>query len=148
MNRLIPALLLAAAAALAAPAEQKKADPEPDGALKVRPLKVTKAPMDKAGGKEAVVLDSKAAVEKAYGKEVAAEIDKQVKFTTEAVIAVSYNVSGPPYPKLEHEVKKKDKAVEFYYTPNKGPSGLALKLGLEFFAVPKGTRARYLGAKK
>lgn len=148
MHRLIPAMILAGAVALPALADEKKADAEPATAIKVRPLKVKKVPFGKGGGKLATVYDSKAALEKAYGQELAAELGKQVKFPKEVVIAVSYSVSGPPYPKLEHEVKKKDKMVEFYFTPNKGPSGLALKLGLEFFAVPKGAKAKYVGPKK
>jgi hypothetical protein len=149
MLRLVPAMILAGAVALPALAEdKKKADAEPASEIKVRSLKVKQVPAGKGGGKEATVYESKAALEKAMGKDLAAELDKQVKFPGEAVVAVSYSVSGPPYPKLEHEVKKKDKTVEFYYTPNKGPSGLALKLGLEFFAVPKGAKAKYIGAKK
>lgn len=149
MRRLIPALVLTGALALPAWSdEQKQSDPEPGRMIKVRALKVTKVPMGKGGGKDAAVIDSQAALEKVYGKELAAEVGKQVKFPAEVVLAVSYNVSGPPYPKLEHEVKQKDRTVEFYYKPNKGPSGLALKMGLEFFAAPKGTKAKYLGAKK
>lgn len=149
MTRQIPAMMLAGVLALPAlAADDKTGDPEPAGAIKVRPLTVKMVPFGKGGGSLATVYDSKAALEKAYGKELAAELDKQVKFPNEAVIAVSYNLSGPPFPKLEHQVNKKSREVEFFYTPNKGPSGLALKLGLEFFAAPKGTKAKYTGAKK
>src|SRR5262245_20725859 len=101
MTRFFPALALAGALALPPlAADDKKTDPEPVGDLKVRALKVKKVPLGKGGGKDAKVYDRKAALEKALGKELAAELDKQVKFPGEAVIAVSYSVSGPPYPKL------------------------------------------------
>src|SRR5262245_4756796 len=125
MTRFIPTMILAGALVLPALADDKKTEPEP--AVKVRALTVKKVPVGKGGGDKATVYENKAALEKAYGKELAAELDKQVKFPGESVIAVGYEVSGPPFPKLEHEIKKNDKTVEFSYTPNKGVSGLALK---------------------
>ncbi len=137
----IAALCLVALAA-------RSADPEPASPVKVRALTIkTAAPPDLGGGKDAKVYTSEADLAKATTKEIAAEVAKAVKFADESVVVVSYGVSGPPFPKLEHEVSKKGKSVEFYYKAPKGPTGLALKLGLDFFAVTKGTTVKYVGAR-
>ena len=91
-----------------------------------------------------------AELEKLVGKDPAREMGKQVKFATEQVVIVSYSTGGPPFGMLKHEIKGKDrKSVEFYVQEPKGlgKRGQALKVGLEYFAVTRGTPVKFAGAK-
>jgi len=125
--------------------------PEPPVATpKVRALKATRPLFKQLGGKNKVMVAKTAAeLDKLLGKVLATELGKQVKFATEQVVIVSYQTSGPTFGILKHEVKGKDKkTVEFYVQEPKGvPRGQALKLGLEYFAVTKGTPVKYAGTK-
>lgn len=136
-----------AALLLAAPVV-RAAEPEPDAPIKVRALAVKgMLPLGLGGGKVAKAFTNEADLARATNKALAAELSKSVKWDRESVVMVSYGVSGPPFPALEHEVKKKERLVEFYYKEPKGPRNLALKLGLEFFAVTKGASVKYVGAR-
>ena len=84
---------------------------------------------------------------KATTKEVAAELAKAVRFGSESVVVVRFRVAGAATPKLEHKVKAKERAVEFSQPMPKGFGGLALLVGVEYFAVTKGAKVSYVGVR-
>ena len=92
------------------------------------------------GGHEATVLASADGARRVLGKDLGDEVTKQVDFAREDVVLVSWRTSGPPFGVLRHEVKPKEKAVEFYVKapPPGRPRGEALSTGLDVFAVPRG----------
>lgn len=126
-------------------------DAEPAGKpIKARALKVSERPFELGGKDKLTAFKTEAELEKAVGKKLAAELARQVKFADEQVVVVSYFTSGPPFGELKHEVKGKGKkaAVEFYCKePAVAQRGEAAKIGLDFFAVPKGVAVKYLGKK-
>jgi hypothetical protein len=84
-------------------------------------------------------FESLEALKKALGEQIGATLGKGVDFAKEQVVQVRYNTSGPPFGTLEFEVDEKKKAVEFYVKePKVNVRGQALKLGREFFVVPRG----------
>jgi len=141
------ALLLGLAASAADP---PKADAEPAGPIKVRRLTkdIPANARPRFGGKEVTTFTSLAELEKAFDKAAAAKLAKHVKFPGEVVVRIIYEVGGPPFPALEHEVEKKKSQVTFFFKYPPGDRDSALRLGVAFFVVPKGTTVKYIGEKK
>jgi hypothetical protein len=77
------------------------------------------------------------AVEKLVGKDAAKSLIDAVDFTKEAIVLVSWSTSGPPDGKLQHGLK--DKNLQFYVQgpPGGGARGQRLRIGADFFAVPR-----------
>jgi hypothetical protein len=111
----------------------------------VRPLKFKPADptaIFTLGGKaNATALADAAAVEKLIGKASAKGLVDQVNFEKEAIVFVSWNTSGPPDGNLMHEFKGdgKDRKLTFYVQgpPGGGARGQRLRIGADFFAVPR-----------
>ncbi|MBI3821324.1 MAG: hypothetical protein HY289_01445 [Planctomycetes bacterium] len=130
-----------------------KAAVEPKKAAKpqeVRPLKFT--PKDPTigftiGGKNMVTpLADADAVIKLVGKEAAAGLTDAVNFETHRIVLVSWQTSGPPDGALTYEFKGegKDRALIFYVkAPNVAARGERLRLGADFFAVPRDVAVKY-----
>src|SRR5262245_37651663 len=107
---LTPAILLGLALA---GADAPKADPESAG-----PIKITERTKNIPGGAKArgrgtgvTTFTSLADLEKAFGKEGAARLAKQVKFPGEVAARIAYEVGGPPFPDLQHTIDKKKREV-------------------------------------
>jgi len=142
------AALITAAVAFA-PADDKKPDKD---TLEVRKLDagLLKGVKLDVGAKAGVTtLSSEEDAAKLLGKDAAQNLAKEVDFTKEEVAFVSFQTGGPPFGQLKYEADAKEKKVEFYVDEPKGGGarGRALKLGRELFAVPKGTKTTFGGAK-
>jgi hypothetical protein len=93
------------------------------------------------GGKANVtVLKDAAAVEKLVGK-AAKQLVDQVNFEFESIAFVSWNTSGPPDGKLMYETTgtPKNPKHTFYVKgpPGGGARGQRLRIGADFYAVPR-----------
>jgi hypothetical protein len=99
----------------------------------VRPLTLP-AHVFPGGQFDSPVIRSRADLEKAVGPQVAAHLAQQVDFDKQSIVAMQYETGGPPFGKPKYQ-------IEFYvHGPTIGPGearGMALKLGLDFFAVPR-----------
>src|SRR5262249_43050285 len=98
------------------------------------------------GGRKILALDSLQELEKLVGAKAAPQLAKQVDFAKEHILFVSWSTSGPPFGTLKFEVKAGDKthAVEFYIQePKAKVRGEALRIGADYFAVPKGVNGRF-----
>ncbi|MSQ96735.1 MAG: hypothetical protein EXR98_19575 [Gemmataceae bacterium] len=93
------------------------------------------------GGKaNATKLANAAAVEKLVGKASAKALIDQVDFDKEMIVFVSWNTSGPPDGKLQHEVKGPgdDRKLTFFVQgPPGSVRGQRQRIGADFFAVPR-----------
>jgi hypothetical protein len=110
----------------------------------VRPLKFKPKDPAKAfgiGGRNKVTpLTDAEAVEKLVGKDSAKGLIDAVNFDKEMIVLVSWSTSGPPDGTLKHEVKGegKDRKLTFYVqAPAAKARGERLRLGADFFAVPR-----------
>ncbi len=111
----------------------------------VRPLKFMPADptiVFTLGGKaNAITLADAAAVEKLVGKASSRALIELVNFEKEMIVFVSWNTSGPPDGKLQHELKGNDenRKLTFYVQgpPGGGARGQRLRIGADFFAVPR-----------
>jgi len=87
------------------------------------------------------------AVEKLLGKNNAKALIASVDFDKEQLVLVSWSTSGPPDGVLRHEMKgdAKDRKVTFYVQgpPGGGVRGQRLRLGADFFAVPRSVTVVY-----
>jgi hypothetical protein len=132
---------LAAIACVALNEAASQPDKKPEVKLAVRALKFE--PKDPTisfgiGGKnKATTFADAAAVEKVVGKDAAKKLLEGVDFTKDQVVLVSWSTGGPPDGTLMYEGK--DTKVTFYV---QGPIGAQrrgerLRIGADFFAVPK-----------
>lgn len=134
------------------------AAPAPEEApIVVRHLKFTPPGPDATGGRllgggaEAKVLAGVEELAKLVGKKSADELTKQADLTKEVIVFVSWSSSGPPFGTLQQDVKGKDKErrVEFYVKePAAKVRGQALKLGADFYAVPRGVPVKFAGTRQ
>jgi hypothetical protein len=147
------AAILALFATLAAVTIAEEEAPDKGKKDPVRALKHKAFPMMQAGAPAGPVLKTREELEKFAGAEAAKEIGKDVDFAKESVVAMQYETGGPPFGQPAWRIKKKDDKlhVEFFVKePEIGPDearGLALKLGLDFFAVPKGSEVKITAAE-
>ncbi len=139
-NRLALGIVLLTAVACLA----RAGDPAKKGDTGVRHLKIDRKDLPVppiGGGSETKLLKSQAEVEKLAGKRAADTLAKMVDFSREKVVFVSWNTGGPPFGELKFEVKGagKDRQVVFFVQepPGKGPRGQALRIGGDFYAVPR-----------
>ena len=113
----------------------------------VRPLKFKAADptiLFNLGGKaSATALADAGSVEKLVGKQSAKDLIDQANFEKEMIVFVSWNTSGPPDGKLMHELK--DRKLTFYVQGPKGGGarGQRLRIGADFFAVPRGVNVAF-----
>jgi biotin carboxylase len=113
--------------------------------VEVKPLTVKNLPITVGGGSAVTVIKSTQELQKVAGKKAAEELASQVDFQKQDIVFVSWTTAGPPFGKLEFEVigKGKELAVEFYIRePKVNARGQAARIGADFFAVPKETKAR------
>lgn len=94
------------------------------------------------GGKaNAIKLADADAVVKLVGKASSKALIDLVNFEKEMIVFVSWNTSGPPDGKLQHELKGTgaDRKLTFYVQgpPGGGARGQRLRIGADFFAVPR-----------
>jgi hypothetical protein len=141
-----PAMFLGLALAAA---DAPKADAEPAGPLKVRQLTkdVPAGPKARGAGKAVTTFATLAELEKAFGKQDAARLAKQVKFPGEVLVRIAYEAEGS-IPDLEHEIDRKKRQVTFFFKYPPGARDSVLKLGVAYYVVPKGTTVKYIGEKK
>ena len=98
------------------------------------------------GGRKILALDTVQELEKLVGAKAAPQLAKQVDFAKERILFVSWSTSGPPFGTLKFEVKAEDKShvVEFcIQEPKAKVRGEALRLGADYFAVPKVVNGRF-----
>jgi hypothetical protein len=119
-------------------------DPAKKGETGVRHLRIDRKDLPFppiGGGSETKILKSQEEVEKVAGAKAATALAKLVDFAKESVVFVSWQTGGPPFGELKYEIKGKDKdrQLVFYVQepPGKGPRGQALRIGGDFFAVPR-----------
>ncbi|HZZ80925.1 MAG TPA: hypothetical protein VFE62_20655 [Gemmataceae bacterium] len=120
----------------------KKADAKPA----VRALKFSaKDPslVFKIGAKGKVtVLEDAAAVEKLVGKESAKQLVDAVDFTKDKIAFVSWSTGGPPDGKLTY--RGKENMITFYVqAPQAKARGERLRIGADFFAVPRNFKVAF-----
>jgi hypothetical protein len=141
MNRhwIVCAALVFAVALAPWVAAQDEKDKVPVRPLKFMPKDPTKG--FSIGGRNKVTpLANAEAVEKLVGKESANGLIDAVNFDKEMIVLVSWSTSGPPDGTLKHEVKGagKDRKLTFYVqAPAAKARGERLRLGADFFAVPR-----------
>jgi hypothetical protein len=122
-----------------------------DEKIVVRPLKLVVkdfAVIGRIGGQNKLTtLADATAVEKLLGKDAAKSLGDQADFAKEQIVLVSWGTSGPPDGMLKHEIKgmDKDRKLIFYVQGPVGAMvrGQRLRLGADFFAVPKGVAVSF-----
>jgi len=80
------------------------------------------------------------------GPKGAPQLAKQVDFAKEQILFVRWSSSGPPFGTLRYDVKAEGKThvVEFHIQePKAKVRGEALRIGADYFAVPKGINGRF-----
>jgi hypothetical protein len=117
------------------------AEPAQPGARKLT-LPADAGPITVQGKPGARVIDL-AEVDKTWGKKAADELKKLYDPEKEDLVVVRWTTGGPPFGTLEWRVGKESGKIEFYVkepnVPPGSPRGRALKLGQDFFAVPRGS---------
>jgi hypothetical protein len=119
--------------------------------IAARPLKFAPkgatVPPTLGGQNKLTVLADVAAVEKLLGKQVAKPLLDLVDLDKEQVVLVSWSTGGPPDGTLQYEVQGqgKERRLRFYV---QGPAGAQargqrLRLGADFFAVPRGVAVTF-----
>lgn len=129
----------------------KAVDKKPDGKpQEVRPLKfVPKDPtigFDLGGKNKVTPLADADAVAKLVGKDSAKGLIDAVNFEKEMIVFVSWSTGGPPDGILKHELKGEgnNRKLTFYVkAPNVIARGDRLRLGADFFAVPRNVAVAY-----
>jgi hypothetical protein len=94
----------------------------------------------RGGGHDVKVLKSREEIEKVAGKEAAESLAKRVDFSAEWIVFVSWSTGGPPFGFLKYEIRQQGAArqIEFYVVePLDQQRGSALRVGADFFAVPR-----------
>jgi hypothetical protein len=90
-----------------------------------------------AGRNEMISFADAAELEKLMGIEAAAGLADQVDFSREKIVLVSWSTPGTPDGTLRYHVKR-DGAIEFFVQgPGTNFRGIRLRLGADFFAVPR-----------
>ena len=142
------------------PAEAQKDsgdEPPPSAASKkaepIRKLAVNVDPMvaSQWSAKPGVTLVSdQKELAKAFGEAVAKQIAGQVDFAKEKLVHVAWGSSGPPFGRLQHEIKEGEEgeAITFFVKQPKGSvRGQAYRLGNDFFVVPKKSQVSFGGRR-
>jgi hypothetical protein len=139
----IAAICVVASMCSANAEQDKKEEPR----LIVRPLKFAAkdaAIMFKIGAQnKVVVLGDAEAVEKLVGKASAKGLLDGVDFAKDKIVLVSWSSGGPPDGVLKHETK--GDMVQFYVQgPPAGKArGERLRVGADFFAVPRDLKVSF-----
>lgn len=116
----------------------EKQDADKPGGVRLLKFKASATLTFNGGGKaSATLLADKEAVEKLVGRRPAESLLRQVDFAKEAIVFVSWNTSGPPDGKLMHETKGQKLTFYVQGPPGGGARGQRLRLGADFFAVPR-----------
>ena len=84
------------------------------------------------------------------GEAIAKQVKGEIDFAKEDLAHVSWGSSGPPFGKLQYEIKDGDDGttITFYIKKPKGEMrGTAFRLGNDFFAVPKKATVTFSGTR-
>lgn len=121
-------------------------EPKPSVVIKLEVKPDSKAPFDVGEeGPPATAADKEQAV-KLFGRHAAEQMAKQMDFDKQQAVRIRWTTGGPPFGVLQHseeETKDGVKIVFFVREPDSPVRGRALKLGLDFFAVPKGAKVSF-----
>ena len=117
-----------------------------DGGVRPLTLAPQKPPMTIytfAGKNEMITFADAAAVAKFMGDDGAKGLVDQVNFSKEKMVLVSWTTPGTPDGVLRYQVKK-DGTIEFFVQgPGTNLRGKRLRLGADFFAVPRDTEVKF-----
>ena len=95
------------------------------------------------------VLSNQKEIVKWLGKAIAKQVEGRIDFAKENLVHVAWGSSGPPFGKLQYQIKdeKKERVITFYVQePKATVRGEAFRLGNDFFAVPKKVQVRFKGS--
>jgi hypothetical protein len=105
-------------------------------ALKLAPPRPPMTIFTFAGRNEMITFANAGDVERLMGKEAASGLVDQVDFAREKMVLVSWTTPGTPDGTLRYEVEN-GKIVFFVQGPGTNFRGKRLRLGADFFAVPR-----------
>jgi len=104
-----------------------------------------------------VTIGSQQEANDKLGQEVAKQVVKQIDFSKEILVRATWHSSGPPFGTLQYEVKADNNqppTITFYVQEPKFPPGkpavrgMTLRLGDDYFAVPKEAKVLWGGTRE
>jgi len=112
---------------------------------------------DLSGKPGVVIIGSQQEANDKLGPEVAKQVVNQVDFSRETLVRAIWHSSGPPFGTIQYELKtdkNQPPTITFYVQEPKFPPGkpavrgMALRMGDDYFAVPKEAKVLWGGARK
>ncbi len=99
----------------------------------------------------ATTIHSSEEAGKLFGEGIAKQIAGQIDFAKEDVVLIGWGKAGPPFAKLDYEIKdeKEGKVIKFHLQQPKHSrmhGNVAMRVN-DFFAVPKGAKVEFGGAR-
>jgi len=112
---------------------------------------------DLSGKPGVVVIGSQQEANDKLGPEVAKQLVTQIDFSKEILVRATWHSSGPPFGTLQYELKtdkNQPPTITFYVQEPKFPPGkpavrgMAMRLGDDYFAVPKDAKVLWGGTRQ